>query len=74
MGATLTQQIILFEEISRVGAPTPYPHGLNFIGPLIIDAGTPAQKAQAPAADPDRRRRPGARAIRRPAPAPTSRA
>ena len=36
MGATLTQQIILFEEISRVGAPTPYPHGLNFIGPLII--------------------------------------
>jgi alkylation response protein AidB-like acyl-CoA dehydrogenase len=46
MGATLTQQIILFEEISRVGAPTPYPHGLNFIGPLIIDAGTPAQKAR----------------------------
>ena len=46
MGATLTQQIILFEEMSRVGAPTPYPHGLNFIGPLIIDAGTPAQKAK----------------------------
>ena len=32
MGATLTQQIILFDEISRVGAP-PHPHGLNFIGP-----------------------------------------
>jgi len=46
MGATLTQQIILFEEISRVGAPTPYPHGLNFIGPLIIEAGTPEQKAK----------------------------
>ena len=46
MGATLTQQIIPFEEISRVGAPTPYPHGLNFIGPLIIDAGTPEQKAK----------------------------
>ena len=46
MGATLTQQIILFEEISRVGAPTPYPHGLNFIGPLIIDAGTQEQKAK----------------------------
>jgi alkylation response protein AidB-like acyl-CoA dehydrogenase len=46
MGATLTQQIILFEEISRVGAPTPYPHGLNFIGPLIIDAGTPEQQAR----------------------------
>ncbi|MCX7313367.1 MAG: acyl-CoA dehydrogenase family protein [Alphaproteobacteria bacterium] len=46
MGATLTQQIILFEEMSRVGAPTPYPHGLSFIGPLIVDAGTPAQKAK----------------------------
>ena len=46
MGATLTQQIILFEEIIRVGAPTPYPHGLNFIGPLIIDAGTPEQRAK----------------------------
>src|SRR5262249_13322529 len=45
MGATLTQQIILFEEMSRIGAPTPYPHGLSFIGPLIIDAGTPEQKA-----------------------------
>jgi alkylation response protein AidB-like acyl-CoA dehydrogenase len=46
MGATLAQQIILFEEISRVGAPTPYPHGLNFIGPLIIEVGTPEQKAR----------------------------
>jgi len=46
MGATLTQQIILFEEMSRVGAPTPFPHGLSFIGPLIVDAGTPAQKAK----------------------------
>jgi alkylation response protein AidB-like acyl-CoA dehydrogenase len=46
MGATLTQQIILFEEISRVGAPTPYPHGLNFIGPLIIEVGTAEQKAK----------------------------
>jgi alkylation response protein AidB-like acyl-CoA dehydrogenase len=46
MGATLMQQIILFEEISRAGAPTPYPHGLSFIGPHIIAAGTPAQKAK----------------------------
>lgn len=46
MGATLTQQIILFEEMSRIGAPTPYPHGLSFIGPLIVEAGTPAQKAK----------------------------
>ena len=46
MGATLTQQIILFEEMSRIGAPTPYPHGLNFIGPLIVEVGTAAQKAK----------------------------
>ena len=46
MGASLTQQIILFEEIVRAGAPTPYPHGLNFIGPIIIQAGTEAQKAR----------------------------
>lgn len=46
MDASLTQQIILFEEIERAGAPTPWPHGLDFIGPLIIEAGTPAQKAR----------------------------
>ena len=46
MGASLTQQIILFEEIVRAGSPTPYPHGLNFIGPIIIQAGTEAQKAR----------------------------
>lgn len=46
MGASLTQQIILFEEIVRAGAPTPYPHGLNFIGPIIIQAGTEAQKTR----------------------------
>ncbi|OGA74688.1 MAG: hypothetical protein A3G81_25585 [Betaproteobacteria bacterium RIFCSPLOWO2_12_FULL_65_14] len=46
MGATLTQQIILFEEITRLGAPTPFPHGLNFFGPILIEAGTPEQKAK----------------------------
>jgi alkylation response protein AidB-like acyl-CoA dehydrogenase len=46
MGATLTQQLILYEEISRIGAPTPFPHGINFVGPLIIAAGTPEQKAR----------------------------
>jgi alkylation response protein AidB-like acyl-CoA dehydrogenase len=46
MGATLTQQIILFEEIVRIGAPTPYPHGLNFLGPILIAAGTAEQKAK----------------------------
>ena len=46
MGATLTQQIILYEEISRIGAPTPFPHGLSFIAPIIIRVGTPEQKAK----------------------------
>jgi alkylation response protein AidB-like acyl-CoA dehydrogenase len=46
MGATLTQQIILFEEMARLGVPTPFPHGLNFFGPILIEAGTPEQKAQ----------------------------
>jgi alkylation response protein AidB-like acyl-CoA dehydrogenase len=46
MGATLTQQIILFEEMTRIGAEPPYPHGLSFIGPLILRAGTPEQKAR----------------------------
>jgi alkylation response protein AidB-like acyl-CoA dehydrogenase len=46
MGATLEQQLILFEEISRIGAPTPFPHGLNFFGPILIHAGTPEQKAK----------------------------
>jgi alkylation response protein AidB-like acyl-CoA dehydrogenase len=46
MGATLMQQIILFEEMARLGAPTPFPHGLNFFGPILIEAGTPAQKAK----------------------------
>jgi len=44
MGATLDQQVILYEEMVRVGAPTPYPHGLNFIGPTIIEVGTEPQK------------------------------
>jgi alkylation response protein AidB-like acyl-CoA dehydrogenase len=44
MGATLDQQVILYEEMVRIGAPTPYPHGLNFIGPTIIALGTEAQK------------------------------
>ncbi|OGA75935.1 MAG: hypothetical protein A3G27_05405 [Betaproteobacteria bacterium RIFCSPLOWO2_12_FULL_66_14] len=46
MGATLTQQIILVEEMSRIGAPTPFPHGLSFIAPIIIKVGTPEQKAK----------------------------
>jgi alkylation response protein AidB-like acyl-CoA dehydrogenase len=46
MGASLTQQIILFEEMTRIGAEPPYPHGLSFIGPIIIHSGTPEQKAR----------------------------
>ena len=46
MGATLMQQIILYEEMARLGAPTPFPHGLNFFGPILIEAGTPEQKIQ----------------------------
>lgn len=45
MGATVVQQLILYEEIGRAGAPAPLSHGLNLVGPLIIEAGTDAQKA-----------------------------
>ena len=46
MGATLTQQIILYEEINRAGAPTPFQHGLGLIGPILVQFGTPEQKAR----------------------------
>lgn len=46
MGATLKQQIILYEEINRAGAPTPFQHGLNLAGPIIMQAGTPEQKSR----------------------------
>ena len=46
MGATLTQQIILYEEMNRAGAPTPFQHALNLAGPIIMQAGTPEQKAR----------------------------
>ncbi len=46
MGASIARQIILFEEMARVGIPSPYPHGLNFIGPVLIKEGTPEQRQQ----------------------------
>lgn len=46
MGATLTQQIILYEEMARLEAPTPYPHGLNFLGPTLMQKANDAQKAR----------------------------
>jgi len=46
MGATLNEQIIMTEELARVGAPQLPAQGLNHIGPILIEFGTEAQKAQ----------------------------
>jgi alkylation response protein AidB-like acyl-CoA dehydrogenase len=46
MGATLNQQIIMTEELARVGAPQLPAQGLNHIGPILIEFGTEAQKAK----------------------------
>ena len=46
MGATLNEQIIMAEELARVGAPQLPAQGLNHIGPILIEFGTDAQKAK----------------------------
>jgi len=46
MGATLNQQIIMTEELARIGAPQLPAQGLNHIGPILIEFGTEAQKAR----------------------------
>jgi alkylation response protein AidB-like acyl-CoA dehydrogenase len=46
MGATLNQQIIMTEELGRVGAPHLPAQGLHHIGPILIEFGTQAQKAK----------------------------
>jgi alkylation response protein AidB-like acyl-CoA dehydrogenase len=46
MGATLNEQIILTEELARVGAPQLPTQGLNHIGPILIEFGTEAQKVK----------------------------
>ena len=46
MGATLNEQIIMTEELARVGAPHLPVQGLNHIGPILMEFGTDAQKAQ----------------------------
>jgi len=46
MGATLNEQIIMTEELARVGAPQMPAQGLNHIGPTLIEFGTEAQKAK----------------------------
>jgi alkylation response protein AidB-like acyl-CoA dehydrogenase len=46
MEATINQQIILREELARVGAPELSGQGLNHVGPILMQFGTEAQKAR----------------------------
>ncbi|MDB5822432.1 MAG: hypothetical protein JWR21_1136 [Herminiimonas sp.] len=46
MDATPVQQVILMEELARAGAPDIPTQGLNHIGPILIECGTPAQRAR----------------------------
>jgi alkylation response protein AidB-like acyl-CoA dehydrogenase len=46
MGATLNEQIIMTEELARVGAPGLPVQGLNHIGPILMEFGNEAQKAK----------------------------
>src|ERR1700720_1951233 len=46
MGATLNEQIIMTEELARVGTPQLPTQGLNHIGPILIEFGTEAQKVK----------------------------
>jgi alkylation response protein AidB-like acyl-CoA dehydrogenase len=46
MGATLNEQIIMTEELARIGAPQLPAQGLNHIGPILMEFGTEAQKVQ----------------------------
>ena len=46
MGATLNEQIIMTEEMARVGAPHLPVQGLNHIGPILMEFGSAAQKAR----------------------------
>ena len=46
MGATLNEQIIMTEELARIGAPQLPTQGLNHIGPILMEFATEAQKAQ----------------------------
>jgi hypothetical protein len=46
MSATLNQQIIMTEELARVGAPQMPAQGLHHIGPILMEFGSEAQKAQ----------------------------
>src|SRR5499425_1258574 len=46
MGATLNEQLIMTEELARIGAPHLPVQGLNHIGPILMQFGTEVQKAQ----------------------------
>ena len=46
MGATLNEQIIMAEELARIEAPHLPAQGLNHIGPILMEFGSDAQKAQ----------------------------
>jgi hypothetical protein len=46
MGATLNEQIIIIEELARIGAPHLPVQGLNHIGPIIMEFGNAEQKAR----------------------------
>ena len=46
MGATLSRQVILADELARVGAPEISGQAINHIGPILQRFGTPAQKEQ----------------------------
>ena len=46
MGADAVQQVILFEEAARIGAPELPTQGLNQIGPILQRFGTPEQRSR----------------------------
>ena len=46
MGATPVQQVILWEELARAGAPDIPTQGLNHIGPLLIKLGNAEQRSR----------------------------
>ncbi len=46
MGATLNEQIIMTEELARIGAPHLPVQGLNHIGPILMEFGSAEQKAR----------------------------
>ena len=46
MGATIARQLILREELARIGAPELSGQGINHVGPILMAFGTEAQQAR----------------------------